>query len=846
MHTGSPVDKATVLASLFLTASVWAGTPPASAQTACETPTLSPRDFSPGAVPRNTKRQFTSLNGGNAVDLGGTTNRATLNSHFSFASTVTVTMHPWHIYPIVFYPPLLSHIIVKIDMDNNGSWDVTKSIPLSDYDGTVTASRAYPEPTYPNSGSRVIRWQIEEWRRTPNGSPYLNQTTSGTTEPIVTLATPNASYASPEGDAFTGYVSPDGVWDRPLLVVEGLDEGADGANRTFPDDYFGRLMDRLNGSDPSVIDALLTGGYDVFVYNYDDAGVSMRCNAMGVLGAIQTIGDIFAPNPYPTRVLGISMGGVVGRYALAWAEDQGIDHRCDMFISADAPQQGAYVNYPFQDWVHDLEATGGNPTIAQMARPIKTDAAKQLLVANRWDPFVPKGEAGKTGPIEGGPMYEAFYNELNALNPDPTTSQSGYPHRTTNIGISNGRGDIPGHFIPSAYPEVLEGQRLAQLSVEGIELKEVTFELRDLEGGSYQPAFAPRTINQTYRVFNGFSILGLQLVDPVDLKLTVTLGPHGPPTFIQAFSALDLWDLDWNDGNDRADITNWGSSKFDHIYMVPLIDPITGLETKTAYHDEFPQLVVTPVVNWLLAGPQRSRVVGTVSDGASPLAGIRVQAVNANGTTEQLTITDAAGNYHLDVTDVWAGSIQVSDPYWNVSTPPSFPVGGGGTPATHIANFAMSHATTTFGQDLLVDNAAPSYRDVQLYFEGNTVFCAWTQGTGQDDFAWQKLSSTGGIQWQGAKLLAGNPGFAETNGHLVSDWSWGGTYAWRDYRLGAASPGQIYLANADIWGNPRWESAWSPACPTLARARWRRSSLSSDRSCSGRTIGGPVPRCTAR
>ena len=53
-------------------------------------------------------------------------------------------------------------------------------------------------------------------------------------------------------------------------------------------------------------------------------------------------------------VVGLSMGGVVGRYALASLEGPtGQSHPVATFVSVDAPQQGAVVDPLFQQYFED-------------------------------------------------------------------------------------------------------------------------------------------------------------------------------------------------------------------------------------------------------------------------------------------------------------------------------------------------------------------------------------------------------------------------------------------------------------------------------------------------------------
>ena len=92
--------------------------------------------------------------------------------------------------------------------------------------------------------------------------------------------------------------------------------------------------------------------------------------------------------------VGVSMGGVIARYALTNAESQGIKLPVASFMSFDAPQQGAVIDRDFQDFIKSL------PTDPPPA--LVTQASKQLLINHAWDPNETE--------------HNAFYNELKSLN----------------------------------------------------------------------------------------------------------------------------------------------------------------------------------------------------------------------------------------------------------------------------------------------------------------------------------------------------------------------------------------------------------------------------------------------
>ena len=411
-----------------------------------------------------------------------------------------------------------------------------------------------------------------------------------------------------------------------------------------------RTVDPVGGGVvPSATDVLVAEGYDVFVYNYGDAEIRLECNARGVLGAILDMEA--STNVHWRRVLGISMGGVVSRYALSWAEDQGIEHYCDMFISADSPQQGAWLNTTFQSWLKGMDDSGNIPVASQYAEPI--NALLLDSCCGRTHMFN-KVNLDMGVEIEGNPEYLEFYLDLNNLNTDPGTGLGGYPQLTVNIGLSNAEGNIPSGsmtipslsgessdiFIPGALRETQAGSTLLSVGIDESvgPLTLIPILPADTLPGSLQPAFkSPISIVEPWEVFPGLG----PFVDPISFDLFVEMGNYGAPGFIWASSSLDLWEVDYGDGTlDASSIYGWGFSKFDHIYMIPVHNNYPS-DRNVVFHDVIHPNIMNRVLRWLGTGSHRSAdwkssnsVWGIVydqdlssPDGYVPMQGVNVIAI---------------------------------------------------------------------------------------------------------------------------------------------------------------------------------------------------------------------------
>jgi uncharacterized protein (TIGR03437 family) len=186
-------------------------------------------------------------------------------------------------------------------------------------------------------------------------------------------------------------------------------------------------------------------GFDVYTVQWCNKSDYIQRNAFVLLEALDIINSGSFPNfDGPQRqqeplteddeliVIGGSMGGLVSRYALSYAEKNGLDHGVDLFISFDSPQQGAYIPIGIQ---HLTELLDGPVALAELFAPslnsdlrqlrgAETRAARQMLLIH------------KNGPGQSAPHqdFEDLFQELDEL---------GYPQAKgiRNVAIANGSGN---------------------------------------------------------------------------------------------------------------------------------------------------------------------------------------------------------------------------------------------------------------------------------------------------------------------------------------------------------------------------------------------------------------------
>ncbi|MHB0756545.1 esterase/lipase family protein [Polaribacter sp. M15] len=148
---------------------------------------------------------------------------------------------------------------------------------------------------------------------------------------------------------------------KPLIVVEGFDPNDD-----F--NYFSLINGTRNGGlqvdiDPnptsfqSLNDAIEDQNYDLVFVDYQNGTDFIQRNALMVEDVIEWVNGLKAnnPNAEPNVVMGLSMGGLVARYALRHMEMTNLVHDTELYISHDTPHQGANAPLGFQAMVRHLK-----------------------------------------------------------------------------------------------------------------------------------------------------------------------------------------------------------------------------------------------------------------------------------------------------------------------------------------------------------------------------------------------------------------------------------------------------------------------------------------------------------
>jgi len=245
---------------------------------------------------------------------------------------------------------------------------------------------------------------------------------------------------------------------KPLIVVEGFDTGLMGNEPKWGDThlqtFLGDVIDSENNSLQNLITADTEESFDIIYVNWADGTDWLQRNAYALEAVIQWVNENKQDPTVPNVVLGQSMGGVIARYALRDMENNNLDHDTSLYISHDAPHQGANVPpgslYMVRHVLNEVITTpigdmgvavaSGELPVNEARELIDRPAVRQLLV--NW--IDSSYELNNT-------EHKAWQDELKLM---------GYPQQTRNIALSNGS--------HCAQPYAVEpGQTLFRLNGEG-------------------------------------------------------------------------------------------------------------------------------------------------------------------------------------------------------------------------------------------------------------------------------------------------------------------------------------------------------------------------------------------
>jgi len=176
---------------------------------------------------------------------------------------------------------------------------------------------------------------------------------------------------------------------RPLIVIEGYEEPgvvASTYERMF------QLLNKpvLNSNTENLTDYLYPAEYDLIYVDLANGSDYIQRNAFVIEEVIKKVNEMkeTAGSTEQNVVIGVSMGGVVGKYALVDMKTNGPAHDTRLFITYDSPLRGANIPIGTQClikfMVENIEDYTGNdiaiPSLDLVWQAIQAPTPRQLLL----------------------------------------------------------------------------------------------------------------------------------------------------------------------------------------------------------------------------------------------------------------------------------------------------------------------------------------------------------------------------------------------------------------------------------------------------------------------------------
>ena len=235
------------------------------------------------------------------------------------------------------------------------------------------------------------------------------------------------------GRAYT-LKSDDGVFDKPFIFVEGIDFGLDRDGHLIHEQYrhgtFGWCEFSSGFQDPNVNDDMEYGydnlrlmpqllaslrgrGYDIVFVDFYDGATWLQHNSELVQQVIRLCNQ-YKMGQESIVVTGASMGGVITRHALRTMELNGEDHCARLWVSLDAPHEGAHIPLALQHAIRFNIDHGQERAQLFRDRYLLRPAARQMLDAQLFHSSID---------------FDSWYESVRML---------GYPQKCRSLAVSNG------------------------------------------------------------------------------------------------------------------------------------------------------------------------------------------------------------------------------------------------------------------------------------------------------------------------------------------------------------------------------------------------------------------------
>lgn len=207
---------------------------------------------------------------------------------------------------------------------------------------------------------------------------------------------------------------------KPIIICDGFDPG---------DTRDGIDIYKMINKDYSLADNLRANGFDIIIVNFPTGADFIVRNAYALIDVIKWVNNHKVTNR-ENIVIGPSMGGLVTRYALAKMEKDGIDHETALWVSFDAPHQGANIPIGDQYFLDFFGRVVNNAGALEGLAKINSPAAKQMLVDHYTKPW--NNERPRSS------WYRKSF--INELTNNGLSGSNGYPQNLRKVALINGSG----------------------------------------------------------------------------------------------------------------------------------------------------------------------------------------------------------------------------------------------------------------------------------------------------------------------------------------------------------------------------------------------------------------------
>ncbi len=204
---------------------------------------------------------------------------------------------------------------------------------------------------------------------------------------------------------------------KPILILDGFDPSN---SRSL-----GNIFDLVNQGPNFLATKLLDEGHDIVICNFLKGGDFIERNALAVKEMLAFIKERTSDK---IIVIGPSMGGLIARYALAQMEKENVDHQTSLYISFDAPHQGANIPIGDQYFLYFFGEVVGDASAREGLSQINSDAARQMLIHHQYE--------NSTSPKYNN--HRKLY--LGNVGVNGKINSNGYPSNLRKVSIINGSG----------------------------------------------------------------------------------------------------------------------------------------------------------------------------------------------------------------------------------------------------------------------------------------------------------------------------------------------------------------------------------------------------------------------